>query len=92
VAAPVTVKLDEPIEFGSETISELTIRSPKAKDMRGLPMEGANIGHILDLVAKLCGQPPSVIDELGTADLLKVSEHVANFIPAGLAIGKKRSR
>lgn len=86
-----TVKLKEPIQHGSDTITELTLRKPKAKDFRKLPLE-PNFGDILDLIARLAGQPPSVIDEMAAEDLTEVADHVAGFMPAGLGTGTKASQ
>jgi hypothetical protein len=83
---PTVIKLKEPIQNGTDRIVELTIRAPKAKDFRKLPMN-PNMGDILDLVSRLSGQPPSVIDELGVEDLSAVSGVVENFIPGGRGAG-----
>lgn len=74
-----TVKLTEPIKFGSETIAELKFRKPKAKDFRGLKMP-LSMGELLDLAGILSAQPKPVIDELGLDDTKKVLEVVGNFL------------
>lgn len=85
---PKVLKLKEAIKFGSEDISELTIRAPKAKDIRGLPAQ-PNTGDILNLAAKLCGQTPSVIDELGMEDTVELLEIVGNFMAPGRVTGSQ---
>lgn len=85
------IHLKQPITFGSETIASLTLRKPKAKDFRKLPME-PNFGDILDLIARLSGQPAPVIDEMGAEDLMEVAALVEGFMPGGPATGEKRSR
>lgn len=82
----VTVKLKEPVQFGSQVVDELVLRRPKAKDFRRLPME-PTLGDILDLAGALSGQPKPVIDELGVEDLMEVSRIVGDFMPGGLASG-----
>jgi len=82
------LKLKEPILWGSETISELTIRAPKAKDIRKLP-EKPNTGDIIDLAGRLCGQPPPVMDELSIEDTKAVLQVVGNFMDGGPATGNK---
>ncbi|MEQ5770004.1 phage tail assembly protein [Halomonas sp. H33-56] len=84
------VKLDQPIEHGSDTIRELVIRRPKAKDFRELPAD-PGMGDILSFAGDLASQPPSVIDELDVADMLKVVDAVGKFIPGGQATGGNRS-
>lgn len=80
--------LMEPIQQGSETIKELEFRKPKAKDLRKLPVN-AGTGDILDLAGRLCGQPPSVIDELSIDDTVKVLEVVSDFLPGSQKTGKQ---
>jgi hypothetical protein len=71
--------LKKPIQVGSETITELRFRAVKAKDLRQLPTENRTMGDMLNIVGKLCGQPPNVIDELGDEDLQEVSSFVGGF-------------
>jgi hypothetical protein len=80
------IVLRKPIQFGQETISELEIRDPKAKDFRKFPMQPA-MGDILDLAGHLAGQPKQVIDELGVQDMMEVFEIVGAFFPFGLETG-----
>lgn len=85
-----TLILKKPIKLSeTESVTELNIREPKAKDFRDLPMQ-PTMGDILDFAAKLCGQRPAVIDELGVDDMLALSEAVTVFMPAGLEIGSKQ--
>jgi len=77
-----TITLSEPVEHGTETISVLEIKPPKAKHLRSMPLE-PNTGDLLDLAAKLAGQPPSVIDEMSMNDMTEVLTVVGNFIDAG---------
>jgi len=81
------IKLEEVIQFGSETISELELQKPKAKHFRTLPQEPTT-GDLLDLAGRLCGQPPKVMDELSIGDMKKVLEAVAGFLGAGPETGK----
>lgn len=85
----VKFKLAEPIVYGSETISELEVRKPKAKDLRKFPSNSKTLGEMLDFAGGLCGQPPSVIDELSIEDALKLFEVIMNFLPDGLKTGPK---
>jgi hypothetical protein len=81
------IKLREPVKQGSELISVLFVRKPKAKDFRALPAEGASTGDILDFAAKLVGQPPSVVDELCMEDFQELMEVVGNFVMPGQMTG-----
>lgn len=86
MAEPKTLKLQEPVKQGSEEIFELTIRPPKAKDLRKLPERPAT-GDLLDLAARITGQPPSVIDELGMADTMALLDIVGDFMEPGQKTG-----
>lgn len=84
----VVIKLREPITFGSETISELRVRPPKAKDIRTLPAKPTT-GDILNLAGRLCGLTPPQIDEMGMADTSELLEVVGNFMQPGLQTGTR---
>ncbi len=84
------IKLKHPITHGAETITELELRRPKAKDMRDLPLQGMGMDHMLDLAGRCAGQPPSVINELDIEDVMQVAEVVGNFMTNGLPTGGKR--
>jgi hypothetical protein len=90
VSDPVVVALKEPIPFGSETVTELKLRRPKAKDFRRLPLD-PKLGDLLDLVGQLSGQPKAVIDELGVDDLSAVMGVVGDFVPGGRGTGTTSS-
>lgn len=81
-----TVKLQHPFKVGETEYTELEFKRPKARHLRGLPLE-PDMGDILDFAAKLCGEAPHVIDELDAEDVMAVAEVVADFLPAGLATG-----
>jgi hypothetical protein len=79
--------LDEPVQYGSETITELRLIKPRAKHIRNF---GTNqtVGDMLDLVGKLARQPKSFIDELSASDALKLSELVGSFLQGSARTGE----
>lgn len=83
--------LKAPIEWGTETVTELEFREPKAKDFRKFPMNPA-FGDVLDLMAALCTRSdgPVLMDELSVEDLMAASEMIGDFIPGGRETGKTR--
>ena len=92
MADPVTVTLKEPITFGSETISSLTLHPLKARDMKSLKLGdsgGMEMGDFLGVISSSARQPPSVVDELGVEDLLACVEVITDFLPASLRTGRK---
>lgn len=80
------LKLKKPIQNGTETIGQLEIREPKAKDFRRMPMQ-PNMGDMLNMLGSLAGQPPSVIDELSVEDMTAATEIVAGFFPSSPPTG-----
>jgi hypothetical protein len=80
---PITIKLSRPIQHGTDTITELVItREPEAGDFRDMPADPRmqTVGHSLDIIGKLAGQPPSVMSKLKPKDLSKVTEVFEHFL------------
>ncbi|WP_027367402.1 phage tail assembly protein [Desulfocurvibacter africanus] len=85
------ITLKHPIQQGSQTITELTFeRRLKAKDFKGLPTS-LGFDEMFLLIGRLSAQPPSVIDELDTEDLMSCMEVVKGFLPGGLPAGSSGS-
>ena len=80
---PVTVHLDYPIEYGDETITEVTLRRAKGKDVKALPPE-PGVSDLLNLAGKLGGLMPKVLDELDASDAMKLVEVVNVFFGGSL--------
>jgi hypothetical protein len=82
-----TIDLKYPIQQGQETITHLEfMRRPKAKDLKGLPV---NLGfdELMTILGRLTGHPPSVLGELDFDDLMVAVEVVTDFLPGGLQTG-----
>ena len=75
-----TIKLRNPIKFGSQTIEQLEFRPLKGKDLRRLktPKERP-LAMTLELAGYLSGQVKEVIDELEGDDVQEVLELVSAF-------------
>jgi hypothetical protein len=86
----ITITLSEPIPWGDETITELTLRRPKAADLEHLS-DRATIKELLFVAQKCAGVPARVIKELDGDDAMEVIEAVADFLDGGQKTGKKRS-
>lgn len=82
----VTIVLEDPIAYGSETIEELTLKRIKFKHLRQIDnlnaMTTDQLGHLLE---RISGQPKVVIDELDAEDMLKIGNELSKLLPAGLA-------
>jgi hypothetical protein len=84
--APIKVlQLSEPVQFGSETITELKFQKPKAKHLKGRTSD--DMEYQLRIVANLTGQPTVVIDELCLADTMEALKVVGEFLPDSLKTG-----
>jgi len=90
MAEPVTYKLKKPIQFGSDTITELTFKPPKFRHLKGLPA-GDEMGALLLLAMRLSGQPEQVIGEMDLEDISGVAEIVGNFTEPSRRAGKPPS-
>jgi hypothetical protein len=81
-----TLDLRVPVNFGTESITQLKIRRPKFKDVYGLPLTlgYTELGQLLE---KLTNQPKIVIEELDMIDAKPAMRIVADFLADGQEIG-----
>lgn len=85
---PKTIVLQHPVSHGAENITELIFSRPmKGRDLRGLPLS-MGFEHLLVLAGRLCGQPPSVMEQLEGEDLLTVVETAGVFFGSGRPTGE----
>lgn len=69
------VTLHFPLKSGKETITELTIRRPRAKDLRKMDnSKGGDIGKGLALLVDLSRRAATEIDELDSSDVQLCTE------------------
>ena len=72
---PIVIKLEHPVQYGSELISEVRFGMPKGKHLRLLKMDGGSpSADSLEFLAGLAGQPPSVFDEMALTDIQRCTE------------------
>lgn len=80
----VKIALKYPIQFGDENITEVTVRRPRGKDLKGLHNLKESHDDQLKLIARLIGHPLAVVDDMDLAtDLQKVMEATMDFLPDG---------
>ena len=90
----VTITLAEPVQFGSQTIAELTIRQPRGKNARRLALtisaEGARISFadVLEVLADCAGVSSAVVDELVMGDLAVCAAELLGFSLSGPVTGR----
>ncbi|SNT28989.1 Phage tail assembly chaperone protein, E, or 41 or 14 [Noviherbaspirillum humi] len=67
------------------TITELTLRRLKAKEMKAVDLSPADgkVGGILKYVAIMSNVPLAVMDELDAADALQIVGEAADFLAPG---------
>lgn len=89
--ADITYQLKHPVQVGSETVTELKIRPMKPKHLRNLSVDPKSytMGTIMDLAAKLTGQPSVVFDEMDMEDWEEVSAIVGERFAGGQSTGEK---
>lgn len=78
------IELDAPIQAHGETISVLTLRRPKAKELRDMPIRSdMKMGDLFGVAAACADIPPSAFDQLDASDLMKVMGVVGGFLGVG---------
>jgi hypothetical protein len=81
--------LKTPITVGTETITEINVGAIKGKHLRSLPVDSASytMDVIMNLAAKITGQPAIVFDEMDAADLTEICEIVGERLAGGQQTG-----
>ena len=80
---PITVALCIPLSVDGNTITELSIRRPKVRDLRVLEEATGDKGTQLDqgaaLLSLLAGIPEPAVEEMDATDFARASEVIAGF-------------
>lgn len=79
-SGPITIALSSPVAFGKDTITEITIRPVKGKDLRQDKDTDSGMARTLAMLGRLSGQPMKVIDELEGEDLGRCIKVVNDFL------------
>lgn len=85
---PFTLELKHPVQFGSQIITEIHYRRPKAKDLKRIKPEQLETGDLINLFASISDQDPPVIDELDAVDILVAVQLVGGFLAPGQETGE----
>src|SRR5947209_4557268 len=89
---PITITLrPKGGEEREETISETSVRRPKARDMRLLDRHPGKIAQSLALIGALTKLTPAQIDELDGEDVAGLGEIIGDFFPDGRPTGQTSS-
>lgn len=73
------LKLSKPITAHGETVAELDLRDPVAKDLRSLPMGARTVGDFIPVLSSVAGVPPSSVDQMAPNDLFAALEYLVPF-------------
>lgn len=85
----VTVKLFMPIQYGKEElITEIRLIRPKAKHLKNIRLKDMGFGDIMNLLSKLSGHAPSVLDELDMVDFNQLGGVIEGFLDNSGTSGK----
>lgn len=83
-----TITLSEPVVSDGKTITEVTIRKPKVKDLKQMQAAMDGIDDKLDqgvaMAASLTGLSIDAVEELDVDDFTTISEVIADFFPKGV--------
>lgn len=76
--------LETPVEWHGETITEITYRRPKGRDLRRMTniaagAKGKAGDGMVKMMSDLCEQPEGFFDEMDGADWVRLSEEVSGF-------------
>lgn len=82
-----TVPLSVPLTFGEQKISELTLRRPKAGDLRGIKLtavQDMEVSALLTLLPRISMTPfgTGMLDGLDPADVVTLYASIADFFTA----------
>lgn len=76
-----TLTLQYPIQSEGTTLDTLTLRRPKARDLKLMETtKGGDIQKSVMLIANLAAISPKAVEDLDAADFQKVNEVVASFL------------
>ncbi|MGQ2940597.1 MAG: phage tail assembly protein [Blastomonas fulva] len=76
-------------EVREETISEITLRRPTAKEMRLVDRAGSGmVGLVISMLAILSGHDEDTIERIDAQDFAELADMVTDFLPSGRTAGK----
>ena len=84
-------KLKQPLEWGSETITELEFKVPTIGDIKFMKLDSLTLDDILKLASKLSLQSQNLIDRLSIEDGMGVAELLGNFLNPSQKTAKVQS-
>ncbi|KAB7624319.1 phage tail assembly protein [Alkalilimnicola sp. S0819] len=83
-----TFTLTEPVDAHGKQITELTLRKPKAKQLKLLGEYANEVEAMYEMMAELADVPPSTIDELEVEDIEGMTAWLEGFFKRRRRTGK----
>lgn len=75
----VVVKLDTPVEWGDDIISEVRLKRPKGRHIKNFG-DDVKVGDMLKLASKVSGISMGVFEEMESPDCMKVAEAMGDLL------------
>lgn len=96
-AAPAGIELEVPVQRGSQTITHVQLRRPKAGELRGLSVSALmqlDVSAVMKLLPRIT-QPTLLeheINNLDPVDLVNLSQEVVDFLVSSKTLGAARAK
>jgi len=74
------LKLKYPIMLEGVELKEISIRRPKARDLRDMESAGTDVEKSISMISALGGMPPDAVEDLDIADFSAASNLVAKMM------------
>lgn len=74
-----TIKLSEPVEWGSETITQVVLKPPRGKHVKGISIP-PTLSEIIRIASKISGVSSAVFDEMSSEDIFAIAEAVGELL------------
>lgn len=75
----VIVKLDTPVEWGDDIVSEIKLKRPKGRHIKNFG-DDVKVGDMLKLASKVSGVSMGVFEEMESPDCMKVAEAMGDLL------------
>lgn len=78
-----TIELKESITRGKKTIDKVSLREPRAGELRGLELMSVvrmDVNSLRILLPRICELNANEVDQLHPADLTKLASEIAVFL------------
>lgn len=82
----IRVPLEYPLKWGEETITEIVLQRPKAKDIKHLGKD-VTMDDLLKIASKCSKTEMSKIEELDAEDAVRIADVVGDFLGSGRGTG-----